>query len=197
MSDYFSEEQLEYLSGNVVRIDFLIKMDFVSETVRCWNGHYKLTSGGYQWLPLHGIATIDGIEYANTTASQSVTFSLSGLPDQSPDILAKALEGTHEAVQQLVTIYLQIFDDNWQPVGQPITIWFGFMQPPEITSSEIGAEDGNTQTISMVAENIFFNRSKPPYGRYTDRDQQSRFEGDKFFQFVAALKRKIINYPDY
>lgn len=197
MSDYFSEDQIDYFSKNTVRVDFLVKLDFTSETVRCWNGHYELTSGGEKWKPLHGIATIDGIEYANTTSSQSVTFSLNGLPNQNPDILAKALEGTEETVQQLVTVYLQIFDEHWQPVGSPIAIWYGFMQPPEITTSEIGQEEGNTQTISMTAENIFYNRSKPPYGRYTDRDQQSRFEGDKFFQFVAALKRKLINYPDY
>lgn len=197
MSDYFTEEQLVMLSSSIVRIDFLVKFDFASETIRCWNGHYNLTTGGYKWLPLHGIATIDGIEYANTTASQSVTFGLSGLSDVGPDFLAKALEGTEETIQQLVTVYTQLFDEHWQPIGSPIAIWYGFMQPPEINTTEIQDLDGNTQMISMSAENIFFNRSKPPYGRYTDRDQQSRFDGDKFFQFISSLKRKLINYPDF
>jgi hypothetical protein len=49
----------------------------------------------------------------------------------------------------------------------------------------------------MTAENAFFNRSRPPYGRYTDRDQQSRSAGDKFFQFTPSLLFKTFTYPDY
>lgn len=36
------------------------------------------------------------------------------------------------------------------------------MQPPEVNTTEIQELDGNTQMVSLTAENIF-NRSKPPY----------------------------------
>jgi hypothetical protein len=51
--------------------------------------------------------------------------------------------------------------------------------------------------VSLTAENMFYGRSRPPYGRNTDRDQQARSPGDKFFGFVSSLVQKTITYPDY
>lgn len=194
---FFTEEQVAILSKNSVRVDFLVEFNFQSETVRVWNGVYKLTTGGYQWVPMHGFMKIDGIGQPGSPQSQSVNFSLSGLPNQSPDLLSLALKETPEANQQLVKIYLQLFDEDWQPVGVPITMWWGFMQPPRVQFDGGSELEGGTQSITMAAENAFFNRSRPPYGRYTDRDQQKRSPGDKFYQFTSDLLFKTFLYPDY
>ena len=97
----------------------------------------------------------------------------------------------------MLTIYLQLFTEDWQPSGMPIPIFRGFMQPPTVTRSAAQGAAGGTQSISLQAENIFFSRSRPPFGRNTDRDQQARSPGDKFFGFVSSLMSKTIIYPDY
>lgn len=197
MPQFFTAEQIAALSATTVRCDFLIKMDFKTGTVRYWNGNTPLDSGGQTWTPAYGAAQIDGLAVPTGTASNSVTLTLNGLPNQATDLLAKALDATPDVQQQPVTILLQMFDADWQPVGVPIGLWWGFMQPPRISRSTMGQDIGAIQSISMTAENAFFNRSRPPYGRYTDRDQQSRSAGDKFFQFTPSLLFKTFTYPDY
>lgn len=195
--DFFTPAQVDALSGQTVRCDLLTRFDFLTETKRVWNGNTDLVSGGFTWTGLQGTGSIDGIGYSGSDASESVTFSLPGIPGDRIDLLALALEETDEADQRLVTVYLQLFDEDWQPVGVPIGIWWGFMQPPKVSRDAITGLDGPIQKITLTAENAFFNRSRPPYGRFTDRDQQKRFPGDKFFQYTASLLFKTFKYPDY
>lgn len=198
MSSYFTPEQIELLSASVVRLDFLFKFEFVSETLYAWNGNTPLVVDGNTYQPMYGYGQLEGLGFASGgTTSETVTLSLNGLPGQNLDILAIALAETPEADQQLLTVFVQLFGDDWQPVGTPIPLFRGYMQPPKTGRSQMQGTEGATQSISVTAENIFFNRSRPSFGRYTDRDHQARSDGDLFFGFVNSLKFKVINYPDY
>ena len=194
---FFSESEIETFSNSTVRVDFLVKMEFKSETIYVWNGEYELNIDGNKYYPMHGIGRIEGLGQVTTQQSQAITLTLDGIPDQDTNILSLALKETPEANQQLLTVYIQFFDEDWQPVASPISIWWGFMQPPKVSRTEATIETGSMQTISINAENAFFNRSRPPYGRYTDRDQQQRFEGDFFFRFIPSLINKTVTYPDF
>lgn len=197
MAEFFTASQIAALSATTVRCDFLIKMEFVSQTVYVWNGNTVLTTGGNTYKPLYGLGRVDGLGYGGGTSSESVTMTVDGIPDADNLILAAALSATPEADQQLCTISLQLFDSEWQPEGSPVPVFRGFMQPPRVSRSPMNGADGATQSITLVAENIYFNRSRPPHGRNTDRDQQARSPGDTFFGFVQSILYKIINYPDF
>src|SRR5690606_5449949 len=121
-----------------------------------WNGNTELEAGGQTWAPMYGAASIDGLAAPTDASAEQVTLELNGLPSQATDLLSLALEETPDVVQQLVTIYLQLFDDDWQPVGSPIGIWWGFMQPPRISRTQMQGSDGAIQSISVTAENAFF-----------------------------------------
>jgi hypothetical protein len=194
---FFTADQVAGFSAGAVRLALLAEFRFVSGTKRVWNGDTVLTSGGHEWLPMHGLGAIDGLSAPTGTAAEAVTFTVSGLPNDATGLLAEALAGTQDAQQQLAIVNLQLFDDDWQPVGSPIGIWWGFMQPPKVSRSEMEAVSGAVQSVEMQAENAFFNRSRPPFGRYTDRDQQARSPGDKFLQFVPRLLFKTFDYPQY
>lgn len=198
MSAFFTSDQLAALSATPVRCDFLIQFDFASGSFYAWNGNTDLVVDGNTYKPMYGFGTIDGLGLSSAgTTSQAVTLSLDGLPDQNLDFLSKALAETSEVDQQMVTISLQMFDADWQTVGTPIAMYRGFLQPPKVTRSEMAGTEGAVQSISVAAENIFFGRARPPHGRNTDRDQQARSPGDKFFGFVSGLLYKTIRYPDY
>ncbi|WP_018428212.1 hypothetical protein [Hoeflea sp. 108] len=196
--DFFTPDQIALLSASTVRCDFLVKFEFASSTMFAWNGNTKLDAGGETWLPMFGFGQIDGLGMSGGgTVSEAVTLSLNGLPGQALDMLSVALADTPEVDQQLLTVFLQLFTDDWQPAGVPIPIFRGFMQPPTVSRSAMQGTEGATQSISVSAENIFYSRSRPAYGRCTDRDQQSRSPGDRFFGFVSSLIQKTIRYPDY
>lgn len=195
--DFFTPDQIAMLSASTVRCDFLVKFEFASSTMRAWNGNTELVVGDDTYLPMFGFGQIDGLGMSGGTVSEAVTLSLSGLPGQALDLLSVALDDTPEVDQQMLTIFLQLFTDEWQPAGTPIPIFRGFMQPPSVSRSAMQGTEGATQSISLTAENIYYSRSRPAYGRNTDRDQQARSPGDKFFGFVASLISKTITYPDY
>lgn len=197
MSDFFTADQLAQLTATTVRVSLLVKFDFASGAQYAWNGYTELTVGGNTYLPMCGMGQVDGLGLSTNGANDSVTVSVSGLPDQALGFLAKALEDTPLVDQQLLTVYLQLFDDEWQTVGNPIPIFWGFMQPPKVSRTAMQGTEGAVQSIEITAENAFFNRSRPPYGRYTDRDQQARSPGDKFFGFVSSILMKTITYPDF
>lgn len=189
---FFSTDQLAALSAGTVRADLLVRLQFRDGPFRLWNGNTDLVAGGHTWKPMHGSGSIDGISFMGNEQSEAVTFTLGGL---TTEILAAALEETPQVLQQLVTVYLQIFDSEWQPSGSPIGMWWGFMQPPKVSRSPIEGVDGGTQVITMSAENAFFNRARPPQGRCADREQQNRSPGDRFFKFVPTLRFKSFGYP--
>lgn len=195
--DFFTPEQLDALSQTTVRIDILAKLEFATKTVYLWNGTTRLESGGQTWEPLNGRATIEGIGASNGDSAEAVTATIDGIPEKNGDILALALEETPDVDQRLVTYYVQLFDADWQPVGAPIGIWWGFMQPPKVNRTQAQGVEGAVQSITLTAENAYYNRSRPPHGRYTDRDQQKRSSGDKFFQFSPSLIFKSFTYPAY
>lgn len=199
MSDFFTADQLAILSSTEnVKCALVAKFAFTSATMYAWNGNYALTIGANTYQPMYGMGAIDGLGYAADGSSESVTLTLSGLPDQSSlDFLAMALDGTDEVSQKIVTISLALFDADWQPVGSPLPLFYGFMQPPKVTRTPATQTEGSVQTITITAENIFFNRARPAYGRNNDRDQQARSSGDKFFGFIASLVNKIVAYPDF
>lgn len=189
---FFTSDQLAALSGGVVHVDLLIRLQFRDSAAYLWNGNTDLYVAGQTWKAMHGTGSIDGISFAGNEQSESVTFQLSGLNEQ---ILAAAIEETPQVTQQLVTVLMMNFDSEWQPVGSPIGIWWGFMQPPKVSRTAIAGAEGSVQAITMSAENAFFNRSRPPHGRCTDRDQRRRSADDGFFKFVPTLKFKSFGYP--
>lgn len=194
---FFSDEQIEIMNSKTVRADFLIRMDFVSETKYLWNGNYKLPINGKIYEPLYGIAQIENLSGLTNQESAAVTLKVAGLPNKEPDILSKVLSENFEVDQRTCIIYMQFFDPDFQPVGNPIPLFFGFMQKPKIDRTPMTPTEGSVQTITLDVENMFFNRSKAPYGRLSDRDQQKRHPEDKMLQFASTLLYRVFTYPDY
>lgn len=66
----------------------------------------------------------------------------------------------------------------------------------EIFSGELDqmniAEEGNTCTIAVTAENTLIKLERPVVRRFTNEDQKSRFPTDRGLEFVAGLQDKEI-----
>lgn len=191
---FFNSAQIEALSKGVVRLGTLAELQFKTGPVYIWNGDTPLDHAGKNWLPLYGQGMVDGIPVLGQGSAESLTLTLNGVDGEH---LRLALQDTDDVSQQFMILYTQTFNEDWQPVGQPVAIFYGFMQPPRVSRSP--ALDGQEilQTITVECLNAFYNRSRPAFGRYTDTDQKRRSPGDSFFSFASTLVSKQVKYPDF
>ena len=94
-------------------------------------------------------------------------------------------------------VSLQLFDGAWAAEGAPMAVYIGVMMPPRVTRQAATETSGATRTLVLPTENAFFARGRPAAGRYTDREQQTRFPGDRFCEYTAQLVNHTINWPNY
>lgn len=185
-----------YLAGRHVNMRPLVLFDFADGEQALWQGEYDLTSGGKTWKGMGGIASMDGLDAAATLESSAMTFTLSGVePTDAPVSFAAIAKNSDRSnyVRRLVTVYIQFFDEDWQPLDDPFAIKAGLMS--NMTMSRSRANNGFLRTISLTANNIFYGRGVAPSAYYTDRDQQTRYPGDKGLQFIPSLQNKQIPVP--
>lgn len=199
---FFTPEEAAALSQTVVRLATLVDLEFGGTPpdggpVYIWNGFGTRVFGGKTYWGAGDLGTIEGLEEARNPVSHQVTFTLSGVPDSPADILAKALEAADIVQGRLAVVSLQLFDGAWQAVGSAIPIYFGVMMPPRVTREAATELAGARRTLVLPTENLFFGRGRPAAGRYTDREQQTRYPGDLFCQYVSQLVSQTINWPDY
>lgn len=199
MSSFFTTEQAAALAGQTVRMAWLAEFQFVSATKRIWSGDTLLAIGGNNWEPTRGYVQIEGLGFSGDASSQKITLSVSAVGDGLPaDFLAQALAESDEADQQPLIVYMVLFDEDWQVSGGLIPIGAYTMQPVAVSRAAMDGGEGAVQKISIEAENAFYNRARPPFGRYTDRDQNKRTSTpDKFFEFTPSLTSATFTYPDF
>lgn len=192
---FFTEEELEFLSGrSCVRYAVLAHLRFKSAPeTRIFAGSGTFTVAGHSWSGIGEMVKIDGLCEQRGTDSAPITFTLSGV---DPTLLPIALSDTTEVDQQPLSLFMQLLDDMEQPIGRLLTLFHGLMQPPKI-SKTYAENDGWTCTIQLTAENLLAGKAKPPFGRYTDRDQQMRHPGDRFFENIYSVNGKTITWPNY
>jgi hypothetical protein len=191
---FLSSEAAAALVGSTVRMATLVELQFTSATSRLWNGTGRISVASQIWEGIGALGSIDGLEQGRQAQSSKVTMRLSGV---SSEVLASALASKTEVQGGLAYVWLQLFDGDWQPVGARIPVFWGIMQRLGITREAASQLSGGARICELEVENGFYGRARPPAGRYTDTDQQSRYPGDKFCRFVPVQRSQIIVWPDY
>jgi hypothetical protein len=194
---YFSPAEAAQLAASTVRVATLVEFQFTGETTYLWNGFGNRNFGGHLYLGCGDLGGIDGLEEVRGTQSQQVTFTLSGVPDSPAGLLAKALDAADIIQGNLAIVSLQLFGEGWDAIGSPIPVYFGIMMPPRVERTAATETSGATRTLVLPTENIFFGRHRPPAGRYTDKEQQQRWPGDRFCEYVPQLVNLSLVWPDY
>lgn len=190
------QDIVDLLSQRALRCAYLVQFDFLTTPQYLWNGHYTLEGiGGHDWSGLRNLGGIEGLEEAADMTAQQMKFTLSGV-DAATLALAVG-EDRDEYVGRLVTVWLQFFDANWQPKGNPIARSAGIMDGIEITRSRDGDQDkqNSVRVLTLTAETIWYGRGIPPAGNYTSRDQKIRSEGDRGLDFVNEVQNTVVQVP--
>ena len=186
----FSATIAAQLAGTTVRVDALVEFQFVSQTIRLWNGLGDLqTSDGKTWQGIAGIGQIDGLSQAINGVAPTQTFSISGVDARFADIVRGDFA---EYYRQPVVTVKQFFGEDWQTLDAPYAI--AERQMENIQLKRTPGEEGPVYTVSVTAETPFITRRRPPFGFLTDRDQRARHPTDAGLDQVAGIDGKPITW---
>jgi hypothetical protein len=190
---FFTSDQIDAMMETTVRAATLV--DFQLDTPQyIWNGFGDLSASSHTYKGVGAILQINGLSQDRGAASQQFTIVLSGVDSNT---IAATISESDLVQGKIAVVSMLLRDDAWQAIGNPIPIRFGICGIPRVTHNPAVGQDGADRSVSLDVENLFYGRSRPPAGRYTDRDQQTRFSGDRFFERVSLLQNRSVVWPNY
>lgn len=157
---------------------------FNGETLALTDAFVNITWQGVTYIASGGLLGVDTIEEDPDVRVNDITIALNGL-DQS--ILA-VIEN-YETVGVPITVrraYLST--DPLAVIGEPVVIFSGYGDGVDIEAREEGV------TIALRCKDDFSNFEQVNGCRTNDAEHQTRFPGDRGFQYVASLKDKVIQW---
>ena len=162
-----------------VRPVLMAKLALKTRTLCLCTGTQDLTLDGTTWVGNGDLAGVSAIEEGSDVSPYHVDLSLSGLNAQ----LVRDTLATEAFHLQEVTLYLgflQADAPQWQE--PPIEIWSGLMDTAFLETT------GDTLTITLRCESHLAQFQRENGARFTDEDQQDRYSGDRFFEYLPQMQ---------
>lgn len=186
MALFFTETVAAYLAGKSITLAFLSRLDFPDAEARYWMGHGDIELAGEIWQGLGQFVAISGLTRALNDVAVPLTFTLSGVDDA---VVALASRDAADLQARAAVVYLQPFTDAGTPLDAPVAIWTGSMDRIEFSG------DLANQSLSLVCEGLFTTRARAAFALMSDINQQRLHPGDRFFEHVAGVIEKRVQWP--
>lgn len=172
----------EQTEAPVVRPFLMTEIEWPDGAVRAWSGYGTLTVFGQDFAGVGDFGAVAPVGESSDLAANGVNLALSGVPS---DLLAKAL--ANDSQGRPAQIWLGMLAADGSMPCEPYRIFSGFVDVCVV--EDTGAES----TIVVSLEKELIDR-RLQSRRSTHEDQQIDHPGDDFFQYVAGLQDKPINW---
>ncbi len=162
----------------------LVKLDYPTGFVRVNGSDRKVLfdaagGGDEEFFGVGSMGSISLVGESSTLQAQGVELTLTGIP---PANIALAFENARGRVGK---VWVGFFDSDYVLVEDPILVFSGLI---DNSSMDVGEES----TVTVFMESRLINWERIKIRRYTNEDQQQRFPGDKFLEFVNQVVEKEI-----
>ncbi|MBZ5489138.1 hypothetical protein HW452_16585 [Halomonas aquamarina] len=173
----FSDAVVDLLARPTVQMAYAVELDFRDGWVRAHTGFGPLVINGQTYEGVGSFGNVTPVrEGLNSSSALSATLTLSGL---DPSIIASALADRCRG--RFGRLMIVAYDDNSDYAADVMIS--GFMDAP--TMSYAGSEGENA--ISVTLTDRFVDWERVGTERWTDENQQSRHDGDRFFFAVGQM----------
>ncbi|WP_137923955.1 hypothetical protein [Cupriavidus sp. 2SB] len=156
---------------------FLVELSFTSP-LRVSSAAYDIVWNGYTWLGLGTLGSLEPIQEQAALEATGVRLTLTGVPTE---MIAISLGEQYQG--RPCQIWFAPLRDDMQLVVQPVRLFSGRMDTMD-------TEVGDTATISVSAESRMVSWDRARTRRYNNDDQQTRYPGDRGFEFVPQMVEK-------
>jgi hypothetical protein len=168
--------------ATVFRPVILVYLSWPDGAVRAWSGYGSITFGGETFLGVGELGNISPIAESDDLGANGITLTLSGIPSAN---ITNAL--ANDAQGRSGKIWLGAMNSAGAFAADPYLIFDGLI---DVTAID---DDGTVATISVTLEKELIDR-RAISRRSTHEDQQIDYPGDLFFDYVAGLQDKSINW---
>lgn len=148
--------------------------------LRFWNGYGDLDVDGDTYTGAGNLLDISEIRESSDIAAYGATITLSGIPSS---LISLALEEPYQARKAAVRF----------GIISGATVYSSVVFTGEMDQMNISFGP-DTATISLDVESRLVDLNRARIRRYTDADHQSRYDGDKAFEFVTALQDQRLEW---
>src|SRR5581483_5501473 len=153
-----------------IRPRIFLEAQFTSGTIYVWSDVTPIDWNGHTWTGIGHLGSISPAPETTEVRADNIVISLSGIPSS---LVSKVLGEVRPNYP--VKVWFGCLSESGAVIADPYLTFQGLMDVPTIQ------ENGQTATISITVENRMVDLQRARERRYTDKDQQQLYPGDKFF----------------
>ena len=175
------------IAAPVRGVAWLVQLDFLPTAL--YYTTWPLTPppiGGITYIGLGSLLEVGNVSESENTSAEQVTLSLSIV---NTALLAATLGNVENYRGRSVRLYLQLFDETFQPAGAPVLRWAGTMQPVKVVRTPSDPSGGSSAgRVELPCARAGMARARNPMGlRLSHAQQQQRYPGDLGLEYVQTL----------
>lgn len=162
----------------------LIDLDFAGGALYVTTFSVPVVANGHTYTAVGNLLSVSDFRESEVLATDKLSLKLSLV---STAMLAFAVGSADVYRGRSVKIYLQLLNDKWVPVENPILRWSGFMDKVRI-NRQTSPEGSGTGSIEMVCQRGGLARFRNALGfRMTHAQQQQDYPGDMGLEYTETL----------
>lgn len=175
------------LAQPALGVHWLIEAYFTTGTVYVTTAPENVTSGGQIYIGLGSVIGISEVTETGEINTDKLTLTLPLANDAHVQLL---MGDVNVYRGRQIKLYMQLFNENFVPVGAKTLRWVGYMSPVSIKPSrdEAGNQNGKVELPLIRAGLSKFRNFKGL--RLTHNQQVTRYPGDVGLQYLADLIEK-------
>lgn len=171
---------------SVIRPFIATEMFFTSGTVRLnsmtRNISFDPGTGLQEFGGIGDLGSISAVEETAETKATSIQLTLSGIPSE---FISISLQEQYQGEDCIV--YFGLLNESLTLLSTPTVLFKGQMDTMDLFI-------GQTASITILVQSRMARWEEPNVGRYTNEDQQAKFPGDKFLEFVPQMQNRELNW---
>ena len=166
-------------------VAWLVALDFGTGTLRYTTAPLPIVVGADTYAALGALAQVSSVSESENATAEQLTLGFT----VSTSLLAATLGNVENYRGQRARLWLQLFDDAFQPAGAPVLRWSGVMDRVSVSRTRSDTTGGpSSGRIELQCSRSGMARSRNPEGlRLSHAQQQQRYPGDKGLQYVQTL----------
>lgn len=166
------------LARPVVYPVYFVEFQFQTSTARLSTMNQTINWGGFDWLGIGTMGSIDAVQESDSLTSSPMNFSINAA---QPSWLALAVGPVESYRGYPAKMYFCPMTENFQLIDTPVMCWSGIM---DMVSVGINGDSGS---ITLKCETSAYGLKRRPVLRLNAAQHKARHPTDTGFDYLTGL----------